>query len=219
MSWNSMWDDVFASNEWGKYPAESLIRFIARNYYKKVRKNIRILEVGCGPGANVWYFSREGFDSFGIDGSAVAIDKARARLQSENLKGSLEVGDIVNLPYADGLFDCVVDIECLYCNNVENTSRILKEIHRVLKPGGQLFSKSFSSDIFIGNNPEKINEFEFQNITEGPLSGNKFVRLSNKETIKEIYGKYLSVVSTDHELYTMGNGEAQVSEWNIICEK
>lgn len=219
MSWNSMWDDVFEKNEWGKYPPESLIRFIARNFYKKERKSVRLLEVGCGPAANVWYMAREGFEAFGIDGSAVAIEKAKSRFISENLTASLIVGDIVNLPYQDSYFDAVIDIECLYCNSIESSLKILQEIKRVLKPQGMFFSRTFSSDIYIGENPTSINSMEFRDIKEGPLKGNQFVRLSTKETIRELYGREFSVESIDKEQYTMGNGEVLVSEWNIICRK
>lgn len=39
-SWDSVWEKIFQEQEWGKYPGESLIQFIARNFYKMDRKNI-----------------------------------------------------------------------------------------------------------------------------------------------------------------------------------
>ena len=36
------------------------------------RRSVRLLEVGCGPGGNVWYMAREGYQVSG-DGSAVAM--------------------------------------------------------------------------------------------------------------------------------------------------
>ena len=54
--WDKGWDKLFSNNEWGKYPGEELIRFIARNYYGvSDRSKVNILEVGCGVGANLWY--------------------------------------------------------------------------------------------------------------------------------------------------------------------
>jgi len=32
MVWDKIWDKVFTEHEWGRYPAENLIRFIANNY-------------------------------------------------------------------------------------------------------------------------------------------------------------------------------------------
>ena len=70
--WDKGWDKIFSTQEWGKYPGEELIRFIARNFYAAPnRKDIRILEVGCGTGANLWFLAKEGFNAFGIDGSQI----------------------------------------------------------------------------------------------------------------------------------------------------
>jgi 2-polyprenyl-3-methyl-5-hydroxy-6-metoxy-1,4-benzoquinol methylase len=97
--WHQVWEQVFLSQAWGKYPSEDLIRFVARNFYKSEdRSRVKILEVGCGPGANLWFFAREGFSFSGVDGSAAAIEQATARLDAEVLgwreRGSLHVGDI-----------------------------------------------------------------------------------------------------------------------------
>ena len=135
-SWDSVWEEVFSSREWGKYPSESIVRFVASKFFHRERKNVRLLEVGCGTGANIWFMCKEGFDVFGIDGSKSAIEKSYKMLGDAKLNATLFVGDIVSLPFEDNSFDGIVDSECLYCNNTTNTQKILSEIQRVLKQYG-----------------------------------------------------------------------------------
>ena len=217
-SWDPIWERVFSSQEWGKYPGEDLIRFIARNFYSKDRKNIRILEIGSGPGANIWYMSREGFNVFGIDGSQTAIDNAMKRLKSDGLNATLTVGDIISLPYEDGFFDCVVDMECLYCNNFEKSSLILKEIHRVLKDHGLFYSRTFTDEMHVGpSSPVSLGEYD--TVLEGPLAGKGFVRLASKESLYKLYRNYFNITSLDKSDYTLNNGLMKISEWFISCQK
>lgn len=139
MSWDPVWEKVFSDQEWGKYPPEDFIRFIARNFYNvENRKEIKILEVGCGPGANLWFLAREGFEISGIDGSQTAITQAGSRLNTEcpNWRGALTVGDISVLPYPNDCFDAVVDIECVYCNTYATSKQIYCEMARVVRGGG-----------------------------------------------------------------------------------
>lgn len=217
-SWDPIWENVFQDCEWGKYPGENLIQFIARNFYKKERENISLLEIGCGPGANIWFMAREGFNVIGIDGSETAIKKAKDRLQKENLYAKLIVGDIVKLPFEDQVFDGIIDNECLYSNNEQNTLIILSEISRLLKCDGLFYSRSFSTDMFIGKE-RNADKFEFNNITEGPLSGKGFVRLMNAEKIHNLYSKYFTILSIDKLDYTQYNGIQKISEYIIVCQK
>ncbi|MBO9731733.1 MAG: class I SAM-dependent methyltransferase [Chitinophaga sp.] len=218
-SWDPIWDNVFANQEWGKYPSESLIQFIARNYYKANRPRVKILEVGCGTGANIWFISREGFDTYGIDASKVAIDIAVSRLQREGLSASLSIGDISILPYEDNFFDAVIDNQCLYTNNQENTRRILQEIRRVLKPQGKLYSRTFSDKMYLGKTYDEIGLLEFNNVSDGPLSGKGFIRLSNKASIHDIYGSVFTIESIDSLDYTSHNEQIHISDYVILAVK
>lgn len=215
---NHIWEPMF-KGEFGKYPAEHLIRFIATNFYNKERDEIRILEVGCGPGANVWYISREGFQSYGIDGSPTAIEKAKKRMEEESLKADLQIGDINQLPYEDNFFDAVIDNECIYSNVYDDSDNILKEIKRVLKGGGLFYSRTFAEDMYIGENSIEVRRLEFTEATGGAIANTGFLRLSDKDVINALYGKNFEIISMDKMRYTRNNEEYMVSEWIIISKK
>jgi ubiquinone/menaquinone biosynthesis C-methylase UbiE len=219
MSWDKIWEKVFNKHEWGKYPAESLIRFVARNLYAKDRKQVKILEVGCGPGANIWYMAREGFNVYGIDGSETAIKNANDKMKNEGFKGELVVGDIENLPYLDSYFDAVVDNECLAHNPATKMPVILKEIKRVLKKGGLFYSRTFTDRTYRGRSYNKIRQYEFNNASDGPFGGRGFFRLMSEAGVRNIYGSHFEVISIDKLEYTNNNRLWKVSEWIIVCKK
>ena len=190
-----VWDKFFRQNEGGKYPSESLIRFIAINFYHLKRIEIKILEIGCGSGANIWYLSKEGFDSYGIDISSVAINKAQKRLEKDQLTASLKVGDVSRLPYENKTFDSVIDNACLYNNDKKKTRIILEEVKRVLKPRGLFYSQTFSDDTYKGRSVTQLNRLEFKDASDGAFAGGGFFRLANKESIEELYDDLFTINS------------------------
>jgi ubiquinone/menaquinone biosynthesis C-methylase UbiE len=188
------------------------------------RKNINILEVGCGPGANVWFLGREGFNVSAIDGSSTAIKLLRQRLDSEKIGyDQLEVGDILKLPFESNKFDAVIDNECIYCNNLENSRKIIQEVKRVLKPGGLFYSRTFSTDQSIGEAEEmqvRKGILEFETVSDGPLKGKGFVRLSNEQSIKDLYGSIFDGRYTLDELMETREGRThKVFEYVVVAEK
>jgi ubiquinone/menaquinone biosynthesis C-methylase UbiE len=218
-SWDSTWEKVYSESSWGKYPGESLIQFIARNFYKRNRSEVKILEIGCGSGANIWFIAREQFLTFGIDGSESAIKHAQRRLEEDKLIADLVVGDIVSLPYLDATFDAVLDCECLYANNLENTDKILSEINRVLKPDGLFYSRTLSEKMYIGMSNRCVGEKSYIDISDGPIAGKGFARLMDMGDIINIYGNRFEIISIDKLEYTQFNMEQTISEYIIICKK
>ena len=88
MNISNNWEKIHSDREWGKYPNEELIRFIGKYFFKiefEKRNKIKILELGVGQGANVWFLVREGFDVYGVDISNSAIEKMKNRLKKENM--------------------------------------------------------------------------------------------------------------------------------------
>jgi SAM-dependent methyltransferase len=218
-SWDPIWEEIFINQEWGKYPGESLIQFIARNFYKSDRKKVRLLEIGCGTGANIWFMSREGFNVYGIDGSVKAVEIAQKRLEKELLKAELISGDIINMCYEHDSFDGIIDVECLCCNNIDNTRSILQNIYNVLKDGGLFYSRTFSDEMYIGEGYKALSKDEYTDIKDGPLRNKGFIRLIDKSAINELYGQFFKVLSIDEMFYTSNNGQIKISEWIIICQK
>lgn len=160
-SWDPIWEKIFSQRQWGKYPPEELIRFTSRNFYQeKDRKKIKILDLGCGPGAASWYLAKEGFSVYGIDGSPTAIKLARRRFIKEGLFGKFKIGDIVKLDYPAKSFNGVVDICSIQHNSVKNIQLILKEIHRVLKDGGSFFGLMIAEDQSLAAWPGQIHFFQ-----------------------------------------------------------
>jgi demethylmenaquinone methyltransferase/2-methoxy-6-polyprenyl-1,4-benzoquinol methylase len=80
----------------------------------------------------------------GVDIAAEMLEIGRRKLSSRGLEGvvSLQQADSENLPFADNMFDAVT--VAFGVRNFENLERGLSEMHRVLKPGGEMVILEFS---------------------------------------------------------------------------
>jgi SAM-dependent methyltransferase len=96
-----------------------------------------ILDVGCGTGANLELLAHYG-DAEGVDISGDALEFCRARGLQKVRLGAAET-----LPYEDGSFDLVTALDVV--EHLDDDVGGLKEMRRVLKPGGRalLFVPAF----------------------------------------------------------------------------
>lgn len=220
MTFDPVWEEIFRTQAWGKYPGEDLIRFVARNFYQVPdRSAVKILEVGCGPGANLWYIAREGFSVYGMDGSLSAIEQARKRLDDEcaGWRGELKVGDIISLDFADDMFDAVIDNEAVYANSLENSSKIYSELARVCKPGGKLFCRTFATGSW-GDGTGVAAGHHAWIPGEGPLEGKGYSRFTEYSEIWDLLSGF-EIREVELLTRTAENCSREVREWLIVGEK
>ncbi len=126
-----------------KYPNEELCRFIGRrfgNLKRSKKQKIRILEVGCGPGGNLWMLAFEGFKTYGLDISLTSIQLAKKNLKSKKLKANLQVSDMINLNYRNDYFDVIIDVFSSCHLNQNEGDLFLQKVSSKLKKGGIFFS-------------------------------------------------------------------------------
>ena len=114
----------------------------------------KVLDAGCGGGRNLVYFLRNGFEVYGIDPDAEAIQAVKelsALLSPANSLSHFRIATAEKFPFKDDYFDLVVSSAVLhFAENEAHFDRMLYSMWRVLKPGGYFFAR-LASDIGIEN--------------------------------------------------------------------
>lgn len=111
---------------------------------------MRLLDAGCGSGRNLVYFLREGFDVCAVDLSAEALAQVRSlarmvapRLPAENFRQE----PVERVSFEDESFDAVISSAVLHFAGDEgHWWAMLREMWRVLRPGGIFFARLASSN-------------------------------------------------------------------------
>lgn len=93
----------------------------------------RVLDIGCGCGANLQLLNERGATAFGMDVATDALRFCRERGQARLARGSAD-----RLPFADASFDAAVSMDVLCHRSIPDHRGALTEIRRVLRPGGAL---------------------------------------------------------------------------------
>ena len=106
----------------------------------------RVLEIGCGLGTDGAQFARAGALYTGVDLTEAAIELARRRFELFGLKGDFRTADAEKLDFMDASFDMVYSHGVLH--HTPETGQAIREIHRVLKPGGQAVVMLYHRDSY-----------------------------------------------------------------------
>ncbi len=104
-------------------------------------EGLKVLEVGSGRGGGTAFvFEHAGPKSIvGLDLARTAVERARAQHGRPGLE--FVAGDAEALPFGDQSFDAVLSVETSHCYG--DVPRFLREVHRVLRPGGRLLLADF----------------------------------------------------------------------------
>ena len=116
-----------------------LYDIISRNIIKYISvKKGKVLDVGCGYGGLMKGLSyhRKNLSFVGIDLSKAMINVGKKYISNKKIKFSLMSAD--NIKFEDESFDLVICKDTFH--HLNNPVKVLKEMYRVLKKGGQIYA-------------------------------------------------------------------------------
>ncbi|MFY8172672.1 MAG: arsenite methyltransferase [Sphingobacteriaceae bacterium] len=123
--------------------------------FAKIKKGDVVIDLGSGAGNDCFIARHETGETgkvIGIDFTPAMIEKARANAEVRGFHNvEFRQGDIENMPVTANIADVVVS-NCVL-NLVPNKNNVIKDIFRVLKPGGHF---SISDVVLVGALPEGL---------------------------------------------------------------
>ena len=124
----------FAEEFYGELERKPFDRELLDEFAGGLRARGRVCEVGCGPGQVARYLKDRAVDVYGVDLSSGQIECAR-RLNPDI---TFERGDMLALDAATASLAGVITFYTIIHLRREDVPRALREMHRVLRPGGKL---------------------------------------------------------------------------------
>lgn len=140
------WDKEYSSNNprfkalISNQPSKSILKFVNYLQAKRVPLKGTLVEVGCGMGRNINYFSQLGLNAIGLDISKVAIREAKKRARFLSVKPKYFALDASKRwPFKNSSVDFVIDVTTSHLMDSKQLKGYVVELTRVLKPTGHLF--------------------------------------------------------------------------------
>lgn len=203
-----IWNDVHASTQWGTCPHPLVARWAMRRWggeSKNAFGRVRLLEVGCGMGTQARWLAEHGFQVDAMDASENVVARAREFNRPFHVyhNGAVTIragalpDDLAMVP--EDYYDGTVDVCCL--QHVDELEQSVREIARVVKPGGSLLS-IFATHKHTSN--------------VRPAVGT-FWRIDMRE-VQRLFGKFfIDRIRIDHASYT--DRDDLIDHWIIEATK
>lgn len=115
-----------------------------------------VLDVGCGRGGDLLRLGESapaGARLVGVDASEAGVAEARRAVEGDPRFSFLAHDAAAGLPFRDGEFDRVLSVNLLEC--IPDRQALLREVHRVLAPGGTVVFAHWDWDSQLIDGPDK----------------------------------------------------------------
>lgn len=141
--------DIFSKSFFDKWIKEASPEIL--NWHKKeneflkkiIKKNSAVLDIGCGFGRHIKILAEFCRKVFGVDNNKTMLEKAKENLAGIN-NTEVYLENAQKLHFDNNFFDYIVCMTNTFGTFLENKTRILKEIKRVLKKNGKIIISVYS---------------------------------------------------------------------------
>lgn len=220
MTFSQDWDNVYRQGKHQSiWPWSDLVSFVMR-HSSPVGKKLRVLELGCGAGANIRFFQYYGADYHAIEGSphiVVNLKKAYSEYSANIVAGDFTAGLVF-----DGPFDLIVDRAAVTHNSTEAIARTLSAAHERLAVGGKYIGIDWfsteHSDFAKGKPSGDANTRS--GYVDGQFAGVGLVHFSDRKHLEQLFSVF-QIEALEHKAIRreMPSDRGLCCAWNIAAAK
>ena len=213
MGFSSEWEDQYRSNEQlSIWPWSDLISLVINHTDIRNNESCKVLELGCGAGANIPFFKSLKVDYYAIEGSPTIVERLK-----ENFGGFAEnivVGDFTKeIPFEDS-FDLIVDRGSITCNTLEGIENCLNLVHQKLAPKGKFIGITWLSDKHSEASRGTPGNDDFTRIN---YLGN--LHFSTREHLEDLLQNFKIEVLQEQSLNYLVGSDLISANWNFVVSK
>ena len=214
------WEDKYLNNtQLSIWPWSELVSYVMR-YARPSSPEYRVMEIGCGAGANIPFFQNLGVQYFAIEGSEIIVKRLWERFPE--LEANIVAGDFTgNIPFP-GPFDLVADRSAMTHNSTGAIKQGLKMIFDKLPRGGKYIGIDWFSTVhaeYQRGNPVD-DKFTRDGYTEGQFASVGRVHFSDREHMQELFADYVMEILEHKVIYReVPPGNYTAAYWNLVARK
>ncbi|MDB5526937.1 MAG: hypothetical protein JWR51_40 [Devosia sp.] len=222
MSFSAEWDELYrAGTHLSVWPWSDLVSYVYR-YARAGRGYDRVLELGCGAGANIPLFLKLGADYSALEGSPTIVQSVLETYPM--LQGKIIATDFTrDIPFT-GPFDLVFDRASLIHNPTTAIANALNLVFDRLRPGGKFIGVDWFSDqhssVRLGREVDAHTRADLP--PGGAFAGTGNVHFCDKaHLIGLLEGAGFRVERLEHKRYdpAIPEGEETIAVWNFVAAK
>ena len=219
MTFSNKWETCYKNktHSMNNWPFSDLVSYVMR-FSKPGKSKIRVLELGCGSGANIPFFLSLNVEYFGIDGSNTIVRNLK---KNPMLKNNIIVGDFTKeLPFQKK-FDLIVDRASINHNPTNGIKKCLDLVHQKLKTNGKFIGIDWFSTRDIGyKSGRKTNDIFTKSYVGGRYYGVSKIHFNNEKHVLNLL-KNFKILCLDEKIYKsiIPIKNKTIAVWNIVAQK
>lgn len=186
------------------------------NHWKE-KGYVNFLDLGCGLGRHSFQFAAAGFTVHALDLSSEAVEFVERKSFEKGVSVNASAGDMTELPYSNGFFDCLLAYHVLSHTDTPGMRKVISEIARVMKPGGEVFISLCSKDTWSYREAgfPVIDENSVIKVEDGPENGVPHF-FADREIIDSLFARF-DIQSLKHVQDLIVNGE-EYGSWHYYIK-
>ena len=222
MGFSSEWEQRYAENTHLSVWAWSDVVSLVHRHCKPIiaAGGGRVLELGCGAGANIPLFLALGMDYYAIEGSLTIVKQLHQRYPGQVDK--ILVGDYTFEHPFESSFDLVLDRASLTHNNTISITKALQIAFDKLKSGGIFIGSDWFSknQVDFSGGEASDDEFTRSNYTKGQFAGVGKVHFSDEAHLRDLFANF-EILFLEEKLMRRyePRDHHQFASWNIVARK